>query len=136
MPEETFLFEDFFVAPDDPGVEEIVEINGRQVPLMVKRGITLKDVEEAKTRAVKTHLSPSGQLVVDSIDEVVMTVEILLKAIKSWPFIKDGKPLPITRENLYAMRAEASAALQQLVKKLTSGRRESLGPFEKPSDEG
>lgn len=132
---EEFLFEDFFVAADDPGVEEVVNIHGRDVPLRIKRGITLKDIEEAKSKAVKTHLSPSGQLIVDSIDEAVMTVEILVRCIKGWPFTKDGKKVPVTRENLYAMRAEASDALQTLVQRLVSGKKEALVPFGKASEE-
>lgn len=131
-----FLFEDFFVAADDPGVEEVVSINGRDVPLRIKRGITLKDIEEAKSKAIKTHLSPKGELVVDSVDEAQMTVEILARVIKAWPFVRDGKQVPITRENLYLMRAEASEALQSLVKRLISGKKEALAPFEKPSVEG
>lgn len=132
---DTFLFDDFFVPNDDPGVEDVVTINGRDVPMHFKRALTLRDREEAKAKAVTTSVGKDGSLAVTGVDEGVFTVEVLFRAIKSWPFtFKDGSPVPVTRENIQAMMATSADALQAKVLSLTAPKREALDPFVQPSD--
>lgn len=83
---ETFLVDDFFVDDADAGVEIRPVLRGRVVPMTVKRGLNLRDREAAKAAAIKSHLAPNGQLVVDGIDEAVLNIEVLFRAIKAWPF--------------------------------------------------
>lgn len=132
---DTFLFDDFFVGADDPGVEDVVVLNGQPVPMRFKRALTLRDREESKAKAVTTAVGADGSLNVTGVDEGVFTVEVLMHAIKSWPFTyQDGSPVPVTRENIHSMMASGADALQQKVLELASPKREALAPFVKPSD--
>lgn len=136
---EVFLFDDFFVPNDDPGVEQNVTVDGREVPIFLKRGLSLGDREAAKSIATKTHISESGTFVVDSFDDGLFQVELLFRCIKSWPFTyAHGGPVPITRGNIVSMKAHAADAMTLLVQKLVGNeeaKKEALAPFESPSDE-
>lgn len=135
MTDEMFLFDDFFVPNDDPGVQVDVAINGRSVPIMVKRGLSLGDREAAKAIATKTRLDlTKGQLVVESFDDGAFTLELLFRCIKSWPFVRDGKQVPVTRENILALKSSAADAFALLVQNLVQDKSEALTPFVKASD--
>jgi hypothetical protein len=132
---ETFLFDDFFVPADDAGVEDTVEINGRDIPMTFKRALTLRDREEAKAKAVKTVINKDGSMSVAGVDEGTFTVEILFRTILAWPFTyKDGSPVPVTRAILQSMIANGADALQAKVLSYMAPKREALVPFENPSD--
>ena len=137
MSDETVLFEDFFVPADDPGVETSITVNGREVPLHIKRGLSLGDREAAKAVATKMDIDmEKGTVKLSSFDEGIFTIEMLFRCLKSWPFTKDGVPVPITRENIRALKATAADEMSKLVNALTGGSKdEALAPFEKPSDE-
>jgi hypothetical protein len=135
MSDEMFLFDDFFVPNDDPGVQVDVAINGRVVPIMVKRGLSLGDREAAKSVATKTRLDPTkGTLTAESFDEGAFVVELLFRCIKSWPFVRDGKTVPVTRENILALKSSAADAFALLVQNLVQDKMEALAPFGKASD--
>jgi hypothetical protein len=131
-----FLFDDFFVDDADAGVVHNVVIRGRVVPITTKRDVTLADKEAAEQAAVKRHLDPTGRVVVDGIDGGALAVEVLVRCIKSWPFtFKDGKPVPITRDNIRRMVADAAEALAQSIVSVTQAKqKEADGPFEAASD--
>lgn len=129
---ELFQFEDFFVAADDPGADAEIEINGRTVPLKLKRSLTLQDLEESKTAAVQTKINAQGVPELVSVDENEFTLQVLQRMIKSWPFtFSDGSPVPVDRKNLEAMMASGAAALQQLVLTMVNAR--DIAPFVQPS---
>lgn len=135
MSDDTFLFDDFFVPQSDAGVEELVTIRGRQVPVKFKRGLSLGDREAAKSAATKTHVSPRGELVVDGFDSGVFTVELLARVIKSWPFTRNGALVTVSRENIQALGADVADALQTVAEKyVTPQKVEALAPFVTPSD--
>lgn len=134
--QQPFLFDDFFVDEADEGVVHEVLIRGRKVPITCKRDITLEDKEAAEQAAVKRHLDPTGRVVVDGIDGGVLAVEILVRCVKKWPFtFKDGRPVPITRENIRRMVASAAEALAtSIVGTLEAKQQEADGPFDAASD--
>lgn len=138
MPDETplFLFDDFFVDDADEGVVHEVTIRGRKVPITCKRDVTLADKEAAEQAAVRRHLDPTGRVVVDGIDSGVLAVELLVRCVKKWPFtFKDGKSVPITRENIRRMIADGAEALaQSIVEVVQAKQKEADGPFAGASD--
>lgn len=134
---EPFLFDDFFVSDADPGVQHTLHLKGRDVPFTFKRGINLRDKEEATAAAMTRHFDEeSGKLIIDGLDDSKLTAELLVRSIKSWPFtFKDGTPVPITREHVMSLIGDAG---EQLVRALQGGiaakEAEADGPFETASD--
>jgi hypothetical protein len=137
MPTDKFFFDDFFVADDDPGVEYLVMMGGKEVPLRIKKALTLDDIEACKEKAIKKDWNfRSGEMIVRGVDERTFVLEVLLRAIISWPFeYRDGRKVPITREVLQSMMADSYDALARIVTGLISQRREQTDPFEKVSAE-
>lgn len=139
--EETFLFDDFFVANDqtDPGDRVEVEItdvhgNPRIVPLYIKRGLSLDDREAAKRQAVKTRLKPNGEYEIVSMDETVFAIELLVRCIRVWPFrYRDGSQVPVTRENIRQFLADGADKLAAMIVGRMQKRQEQKGPFLTPS---
>ena len=135
--EQTFLFDDFFVAQDDsdPGERVDVEIRGRQVPFFLKRGLSFADREAAKSVAVQTRVKPNGQVEIVRIDEGVFATELLYRCLKSWPFThRSGKRVEISRENIRAMVADGADTLAKVVIDRMTKRQETMKPFTKPSE--
>lgn len=133
---ESFLFDDFFVAQDetDPGEQINVALNGRQVPLHVKRGLSHSDKQAAKKVAVKTRVKPNGQIEITEIDEGEFAVELIFRCLKSWPFkYRDGKPVKITRENIRLMLGEHTEVLATLFTNNITKKTEAMQPFTTPS---
>lgn len=128
--QEEFLADDFFVDEEDAGVELIVNLAGRHVPLMVKRGLSFADISYAKQQATKMRFKPDGTPEVYAFDEAVMNVEILFRALKSWPFKRNGKPLPLTRENIKALRAENIEPIVKALGIIVERRGKATDPFE------
>lgn len=127
---ELFLADDFFVDEHDPGVELIVTLSGRTVPLMVKRGLSFADIAAAKQQATKMRFKPDGTPEVYAFDETIMNVEILFRALKSWPFTqRNGKSLPLTRENIKALRAENIEPIIKALGIIVERRGQATDPF-------
>lgn len=149
MPD-VLLFEDFFVDARDPGVARTLTLkdrqgNERQVEIRMKRALTLGDREAAKAAGTKTTVKPNGQLQVVGFDDGEFTIDLLSRAILSWPFKRverdeDGNivreiPVAVTKDNLRAMRHDNADEFAKLVQELIVGSpREELDFFEKPSD--
>lgn len=133
---EPFLFDDFFVPDSDPGVEVTIPMRGRPVPFVLKRGITLKDKEEAAAAGMTRHIDENGRLVVDGLDDQKVTAELLVRCIKSWPFThKDGSPVPITAENILSLVGDAGEKLVNALMKGIDAKTEfANGPFVTGSD--
>lgn len=136
----SFEFDNFFITNDDPGVEEVITMRGvdgasYEVPIRVKRGLTLGDAAECRAKAVTTHFDAKGNQVVDGFDESTFTIEVLVRVIKSWPFTKHGQPVPVTREHLRQMLAVSTEGFQPLVERFAANKKEAQAPFESKSDE-
>lgn len=133
-PAETFFFDEFF-GSEDNGVEIHLPIRGREVPLRIRRGLTLKEKVEAQAVAVKRKIDPStGKITIDRIDEAAAAEEIAFKMLLSWPFItRDGAPVPITRENVGKLLGMDQ--LVELTQKMEQEGEAALAPFVAPSVE-
>jgi hypothetical protein len=137
-----FLFDDFFVPEDDPGHKVEVKVkdrNGRMrvVPIFLKRGMSLSDRESAKAKAVQTRINPkNGQLEMTGVDEGVFQMEILMRAIVSWPFKdKYGQAIEVTRKNINLCLPDMADILFQQVLGLMDRQEASLDFFEKASED-
>jgi hypothetical protein len=129
---EIFNFDDFFVSPDDLGSEATLTINGRDVPIRLKRNLTLQDIEECKATAIQTRINAQGQPELVSVDEREFGMQILLRVLKSWPFTySDGSSVPINRQTIESMMVTGAEALMQLVLTIIQGR--DIAPFVPPS---
>lgn len=130
---EQFFFDEFFADDEDPGIEIKVTIKGKQVPIRIKRGLSLEDRAEAELMALKTKMGENGLEVV-GIDEKAAMREMVFRAIKSWPF-KDratGEPTPITRENVMKMLGGGDEIMKAITVIDKQGE-DALGPFEPAS---
>ena len=76
MSDNLFFFDDFFVADNDPGLEVKVSSQGREVPICLKKRLTLEDIEAAREKGVdKTIDLKTGAVKVNKIDEGAFTRE-------------------------------------------------------------
>lgn len=133
MSDQQFFYDDFFASDTDPGVTVYVKMRGREVPIVLRRGLTLADKNACQTMALKKHMGPNGQVVYDGIDESVMVEEMIVRSILSWPFqMRDGTPVPVTRESVRRMLG-GTDQLAELIKKLDEEGTEALVPFAQPS---
>jgi hypothetical protein len=123
-----FLFDDFFGSEDDPGIVVEIKIRGRQVPITLRRGLTLADQMACQAAALKKRLV-NGSIVMDGLDEAILVEEMMVRAIKAWPFqFKGGTPVPVTRENIRKMLGGADE-IADAIKKLSTEGEAALAPF-------
>lgn len=128
--QEQFFADEFFLDEEDPGVKVTVKMRGRDVPIYLKRGLTLEDEMAAQATALKKTITPDGKVIVQGLDETALVEEMLVRCIKSWPFTdrKTGKSFPITRENIRKMLGGADE-LAAAIKKLNQEGEAALAPF-------
>lgn len=132
---ETFFFDEFFA--DDSGVEILLPIRGRRVPIRIKRGLTLAEKIKAQSVAIKRRVDPAtGRVVVEEINEAAGAEAVILAMLVSWPFVtRDGSPVPITRENINKLLGGLDV-LADLVQKMEAEGDAALAPFVRPSVAG
>ena len=132
---EDFFFDEFFA--DDAGVEILLPIRGRKVPIRIKRGLTLKEKFRAQAVAVKRKVDPAtGRVVIEEINEARGAEEVILAMIVSWPFkYRDDSPVPINRETVNKLLGGLDT-LTELVQKMEAEGDAALIPFAVHSVEG
>jgi hypothetical protein len=137
---ELFLYDDFFVPADDPGIEIRPVIRGREVPMFVRRGFSFRDVGAARERASKRVLNRgTGQVDSVVVDETRAAIILLEHVIVSWPFVRrdrDGtlSPVPINQTTIGEFLGEGAEAVMVEIQRISDGRRAALVPFDAPSD--
>jgi hypothetical protein len=148
---EIYDFDDFFLSDNDPGVEVPVKINGRTVPIWIKRALSTGDYKAAQAKAVMQSMGPDGKLTIKGMDEEAFAVELVAASIVSWPFTQKKRnragqvvmdengdpirePVPVTRENVRRFLAEGTAYLQAYILGAIERKSEAVaGPFESQS---
>lgn len=138
MAEQTiFLYDDFFIPEDDPGIEKLIRIKGREVPIRFKHGFSLDDIQAAKAAAVKTRLNPkTQQMELVSVDEGKFMNELLYRSIVSWPFVdRNGRKVAIDRETIGELVADGAQALMSALNELIGGAQQDLSFFGNRSEE-
>lgn len=131
--DEQYLYDDFFADDSTPGITTGVQIRGRNIPITLKRGVSFKDFSEAKENATTMGFKPDGRPYVISYSDGVFGVELCVRCIQSWPFTKDGKPLPITRETIGALGSDGVAAIVAVLMSVMNEGVKALTPFVSPS---
>lgn len=131
-----FYADDFFALAADPGIVVGVKIRGREVPITLKRGMTLADKSAAQSMALKKTVTSDGRVVIDGLDESILVEQLLLHCILDWPFIDrtTGEKFPVTLENIRLMLGGVEQ-LAELIAKIESDGTEALAPFVPESDE-
>jgi hypothetical protein len=133
-----FFYDDFFVSQDerDPGKEVTVKIRGRDVPIRIKRGLSLEDREAAKNQAITKRITPDGKPEIVKLDEGIFAIELLVRNIIYWPFkFRSGRLVPITRETIKAMLADGVDALTKAVMTAMQEQAETTAPFLNSSEQ-
>jgi hypothetical protein len=134
---ERFFFDDFFISDASEGESVLVPMQGRSVPITLKKNLTLADLEESREKGLdKTLDLKTGQYTIHGFDEKAYTYALLARAIKSWPFVnRDGSSVPITEDNIKHLVADGGGALEQLVQKFVQQKEEQAAPFVNNSGE-
>lgn len=138
MPDQkTFLYDDFFIPSDDPGIEKLVHIKGRDIPIRFKRGFSMDDIQAAKAVAVKSKVNlKTGQMEIVGVDEGKFMNELLYRAIVAWPFTdRNGRKVAIDRETIGELCAEGSQVFMAVLNELIGVGQQNLDFFESPSGE-
>ena len=133
--DDQFLFDDFFVSDEDPGIEISIHVRGREIPLHI-RPLSTSDQIAVQAASVSKRYTPEGQVVIDRIDEAKANSMLIAKSIVSWPFVfKDGSPVPVTAENCAKLLGDAGTQVTQALGALNQKKTEIIGPFASSSDE-
>jgi len=133
---QVYLFDDFTVGADDPGIEVPVVLLGRFVPILFKRGLTLEETAAARNAGLKKRMNKQGQLEILSLDETAIQLATVVRAIKDWPFKqRDGAKVPVTLENIKKLSGSEIEALFIAFSQLTQAREQALVPFAATSDD-
>lgn len=126
-----FFYDEFF--GDDEGVEIYLVVRGREVPMRIRRGLTLKEKAAAQASGVHRSIDPNtGAIKIDRIDEGKAAEEIAFRMLISWPFVnRDGSPVPVTRENVSKLLGGMDKLVEIAAKMESEGDR-ALIPFVAP----
>lgn len=125
--QESTLFDAFFVTDDGEDVE--IESRGQKATIRFRSRLSVADREEAQAKAVKKHVDMrTGQVIIDGIDEVKLTGEILSRCILKWPF-----DLPITPTNVMKLDGRVADQLVNRIKQQAEVDEASLDPFDAAS---
>ena len=132
--DDQFLFDDFFVGDDNPGIEISIKVRGRDIPLHI-RPLTTSDQIAVQAAAVSKRYTPEGGVVIDRIDEAKANSLLIAKSIVSWPFVfKDGSSVPVTPENCSKLLGDAGVQITQALGALNEKKASIITPFGSSSD--
>ena len=135
--EETILFDDYFSDPEDAGVAVDVWHRGKLLHFVMRKSLTLKERQKASGKAIKISLDATGQPHLDNVDQALFSTELLLSALKEWPFkYRDGKPVPIEEKTVSKLDSSLVDKLVSLLLGTSAAQDEALGPFGQPSAVG
>lgn len=130
--QENFFFDDYSVD-ENAGVPVTIPINGRPVPFTLRRALTIKQRSRATEPAIKIKIV-DGKPEVGKLDMDAFSIGVAIEAIIAWPFTyRDGKPVPVTRETVSKLPAEAVDLIAAYVLGKEKEQEAALVPFEMES---
>jgi hypothetical protein len=135
MSDQQFFFDEFF--GEDDGVEILLPVRGKKVPIRIRRGLPLQEKLAAQSAAIKRKINPvTGKIEVDRIEEGAAARELAFRMLLDWPFTyrETGEKVPITRENVDKLLGGMDKLIE-LVGKLDEEGEAALAPFALPSAE-
>lgn len=134
----TFLFDDFFADPDaSVEIRPRLWQNGQliEVPMQVRRRLSLAAREKIKTDAVTYQVNTLTNDVTPVIDQEKLTVLSLLALIVAWPFqYKEGSPVPINEKTVRALGSNGADAIMLEFAKLDQQKAAEQVPFDGASE--
>jgi hypothetical protein len=136
LQQDTFLFDDYFSDPDDPGVEVVIHAKGKDIPFHIRRVLTLGEKQAASDAAVKIDFDVKGNPKLRSVNQGMYTEAIVLAGLKAWPYeYAPGKPVPINAKTVHAHDGGINEQLAALILGIAEVQQQALTPFEMKSDE-
>jgi hypothetical protein len=124
-----FLYDHFFSPDKANGIHVTITVAGQELPFTLKRGVSFRDVADAKAQATKTRVKPTGEIEPYEFSEKIMNIEILAKTLREWPFqYSDGSEVPLTRENIADLDGDVVQALVEQIAKVVQEKRKALDP--------
>jgi hypothetical protein len=136
LQQDTFLFNDYFSDPDDPGIEVVIHAKGKDIPFRIKRSLTLKEKQAASDAAVKIDFDVKGNPKLSKVNQGEYTEKITLAGLKWWPYTYgNGKPVPINAQTVAAHDSVINEQLAALILGVAEVQQQALTPFEMKSDE-
>lgn len=126
---EEFLFDDYFSDPNDKGIEIHVRFRGKVLPFRIKHSLSLGEKQKAMNAALSVSIDASGKPSIDNMNQGAYTEEIVAAALLSWPFTKDGKPLPLTRANIHALDGTLSEKIANIALGVEQSQESAAVPF-------
>ena len=131
-----FLYNNYASTTDDPGVPTLWNMEGDDIPIRLKKTLTIHERRKASERATKMHFDQNGMPHIKDFDDAEYSLAIAEMVIKSWPLEdEDGQIVPIDRAHLQTL---PSYAIEDIANRYMNNRRqqeeETDGPFESPSD--
>ncbi len=130
-----YSFNEYFNSPDSKGIEVIVG----GVPFRIRRSLTLDEKQRAQDAGVEIEIL-DGEPNIKRMDQGAYTREVVLMALKSWPFTYDedyevvelrGQPVPINRETVSALDEYVAEEIAAKVLRIGEVQRTGLSPFVK-----
>jgi hypothetical protein len=114
MEDDEELYDDFFFDALTPGTPQTIEVRGKALHFEFHRVIPIGRVLKIQSLAARISMK-DGKPVVETVDEAAALPEMMCAVLKSWPFKRAGKPLPISKETIEAMAPDLITALAPVV---------------------
>jgi len=132
-----FLWKDYSTDESDRGVETSITWYGEEIPLRIKRALTIDERQRANKAAIQIDLDKDGRPTITKQNQAAYTKQVVLIGLKFWPFeYSPGHPVPINMKTIEEMDG---GLLDEIALRILSGTqppaKAELDPLESPSDE-
>lgn len=136
--EEVYLFNDYFVNPNDQGIEVSIPFQGKDLKFRIRRSLTLKEKQSASDAAIAFEIDEEGRPLISKMDQSAYVLEILIAGLKAWPFTYPqdypdsslaGKPVPINRETISMLDSRLQEAVSSRILGMGVAQAQAIAPF-------
>jgi hypothetical protein len=136
---EIFDFEDFFVDPEDPGLDIEITLKARTndgvvervVPMTIRKGVDLNGSQAAQQKGLKVIYDPeTGKPKDIQVNEAEIAAATLAQVILKWPFTKGGKTVPINEKHIKMMFGDNVEAILKQIGNYATAKKAALDFFE------
>lgn len=137
MIEQRFIWSDYSSDANDRGIETSILWRGQEIPIRVKRALTIDERQKANKAAIQIDLDKDGKPTIVKQDQSAYTKMVVLIGLKFWPFeYSPGQPVPI---NMKTITEVDGSLLDEIATRILNAtqppKKAELDPLESPSDE-
>lgn len=133
---EEFLYDDYFSDEGSRGVDVRIQHRGHTLLFRMRKSLTLAERQRASDQAISISIDKDSKPHIDRMDQAAFTKEIVLAAVKAWPFTyPDGGPVPINRKTVAALDSALCDKLSALALGMEEQQEKARVPFVPKSDE-